>query len=120
MEGAFDTEKLTAAVIALVFAYRVVGSLPVLRWPFWGAIVAILCDLFDLLLFNVFVVYAGWPGFDGYQTFDKWADQVYLATFLVVAVRDFPRTARTIAAALSCVSCASRSGTESATIPAPA
>jgi hypothetical protein len=84
-------------VIAFVFAYRVAGSLPVLRWPFWGAILAILCDLFDLLLFNLFVAYAGWPGFDGYQTFDKWADQIYLATFLIVAVRDFPRAARNVA-----------------------
>jgi hypothetical protein len=87
-------------VVALVFAYRVVGSLPVLRWPFWGAVVAILCDLCDLLLFNLAMVYLGWPGFDGYQTFDKWADQVYLALFLVVALRRFPPTARWIAVAL--------------------
>ena len=87
-------------VIALVFAYRVAGSLPVLRWPFWGAVVAILCDLFDLLLFNVFVVYGGWSGFDGYQTFDKWADQVYLAAFLVVALRDFAPGPRLVAVAL--------------------
>jgi hypothetical protein len=87
-------------VVALVLAYRVAGSLPVLRWPFWGALVAMACDLFDLLLFNLFAVYAGWPGFDGYQTFDKWADQVYLATFLIVAVRDFRPTARRIALAL--------------------
>ena len=104
-------------VIALVFAYRVVGSLPVLRWPFWGAIVAILCDLFDLLLFNVFVVYAGWPGFDGYQTFDKWADQVYLATFLVVAVRDFPRTARTIAIVLFAFRLVGFAGFEAGVLP---
>jgi hypothetical protein len=87
-------------VVAFVFAFRVAGSLPVLRWPFWGAIVAILCDLLDLLLFNLFTVHGGWPGFAGYQAFDKWADQVYLATFLVVAVRDFPRTARQVAIAL--------------------
>jgi hypothetical protein len=87
-------------VIAFVFAYRVVGSLPVLRWPFWGGVVAVVCDLFDLLLFNLFVVYAGWTGFDGYQTFDKWADQVYLAAFLVVALRDFRGAARIVAVAL--------------------
>jgi hypothetical protein len=87
-------------VVALVFAYRMVGSLPVLRWPFWGAVLAILVDLFDLLLFNLATVVFGWPGFDGYQTFDKWADQVYLAAFLIVAMRDFPRTARVVAGGL--------------------
>ncbi len=87
-------------VVALVLAYRIAGSLPVLRWPFWGALIAILCDLFDLLLFNLFTVYAGWPGFDGYQTFDKWADQVYLGAFLIVALREFPRVAKIVSAAL--------------------
>jgi len=87
-------------VVAFVGLYRVVGSLFVLRWPFWGAIVAVLCDLCDLLVFNLFVVYAGWNGFAGYQTFDKWADQVYLATFLVVALRDFAPLPRRIAVAL--------------------
>jgi hypothetical protein len=87
-------------VIAFVGLYRVVGSLFVLRWPFWGAIAAVLCDLCDLLLFNLFVVYAGWPGFGGYQVFDKWADQVYLAAFLVVALRDFAPATKRIAVAL--------------------
>ena len=104
-------------VIALVFAYRVAGSLPVLRWPFWGAVVAILCDLFDLLLFNVFVVYGGWSGFDGYQTFDKWADQVYLAAFLIVAVRDFPRAARLVAVALYAFRLVGFAGFEAGLLP---
>jgi hypothetical protein len=87
-------------VIAFVGLYRVVGSLPVLRWPFWGAVLAILVDLCDLLLFNLFAVCGGWTGFAGYQAFDKWADQVYLAAFLVVAVRDFRPRERRIAVAL--------------------
>ena len=87
-------------VVAFVGLYRVVGSLFVLRWPFWGALVAVVCDLCDLLLFNLFVVYGGWSGFAGYQVFDKWADQVYLAAFLVVALRDFPSLAKRIAVAL--------------------
>ena len=87
-------------VIAFVGLYRVVGSLFVLRWPFWGAIGAVACDLFDLLLFNLFVVFGGWGGFAGYQTFDKWADQVYLAAFLIVALRDFAPLPRRIAVAL--------------------
>lgn len=87
-------------VVALVGAYRVVGSLLVLRWPFWGGVVAVICDLFDLLLFDLAVRYAGWPGFGGYQSFDKWADQVYLGAFLVVALRQFAPGPRWIAAAL--------------------
>lgn len=87
-------------VIALVGLYRVAGSLLVLRWPFWGGIAAIVCDLFDLLLFNVAVAWFGWAGFDGYQAFDKWADQVYLAAFLFVAVRRFAPGPRAVAVAL--------------------
>jgi hypothetical protein len=87
-------------VVAFVGAYRVVGSLFVLRWPFWGGIAAVVCDLFDLLLFNLFATFGGWPGFDGYQAFDKWADQVYLAAFLVVALRDFEPGPRLVAVAL--------------------
>ena len=87
-------------VVALVGLYRVVGSLFVLRWPFWGGLVAVVCDLGDLLLFNLFVVFGGWTGFAGYQTFDKWADQAYLAAFLIVALRDFAPLPKWIAVAL--------------------
>jgi hypothetical protein len=87
-------------VVAFVGLYRIAGSLLVLRWPFWGALVAVACDLCDLLLFNAFVVYWGWPGFSDYQAFDKWADQVYLAAFLFVAVRDFAPLAKRIAVGL--------------------
>ncbi len=87
-------------VVAFVVLYRIAGSLFVLRWPFWGALAAVVCDLFDLLLFNLFVVHAGWPGFAGYQAFDKWVDQVYLAAFLLVALRGFAPLARRIAVGL--------------------
>ena len=87
-------------VVAFVGLYRVVGSLLVLRWPFWGAVLAVVCDLCDLLLFNVFVVHGEWSGFADYQAFDKWLDQVYLAAFLVVALRDFAPWPRWIAVAL--------------------
>lgn len=87
-------------VVAFVALYRIGASLFVLRWPFWGALVAAVGDLFDLLLFNLFVVHAGWPGFAGYQAFDKWVDQVYLAAFLFVALRDFAPLARRIAVGL--------------------
>lgn len=67
-------------VIAVV---RIAGSLPVLRWPFWGAVIAILFDLSDLFMMNL--LHLG--GVRGYQSFDKWLDQVYMAAFLVVALR---------------------------------
>ena len=73
--------------------YRVLGSLPVLRWPFAGALVAMLADLCDLFLMD-------WlGGIRNYQALDKWCDQVYLAAFLVVALR-WPKPQRTIAASL--------------------
>jgi hypothetical protein len=87
-------------IVALVGLYRVAGSLLVLRWPFWGGIAAVACDLFDLLLFDIAVRYGGWAGFSGYQAFDKWADQVYLGAFLLVALRTFPRGPRLVAAGL--------------------
>jgi hypothetical protein len=87
-------------VVAFVGLYRIAGSLLVLRWPFWGGVAAVVCDLLDLLLFDLFRTYGGWPGFGGYQAFDKWADQVYLAAFLVIAVQDFPVGARRVAGAL--------------------
>ena len=104
-------------VVAFVGLYRVVGSLFVLRWPFWGAIVAVLVDLFDLLLFNLFVAYGGWPGFTGYQAFDKWADQVYVAAFLVVAVRDFAPSAKRIAVVLYLFRLVGFAGFESGVLP---
>ena len=87
-------------VVAFVGLYRIVGSLFVLRWPFWGAILAVVCDLCDLLLFDLFATYGGWAWSIDYQSLDKWADQVYLAAFLVVALRDFAPLPRRIAAAL--------------------
>jgi hypothetical protein len=54
----------------------------------------------DLLLFNLFVVHAGRGGLADYQAFDEWADQAYLAAFLIVALRDFAPLARGIAVGL--------------------
>ncbi|MDA1297941.1 MAG: hypothetical protein O3B04_08095 [Chloroflexi bacterium] len=67
-------------VIGLI---RVAGSLPVLRWAFAGALIAILVDFSDLF-------WQGWldlGGLGDYQSFDKLLDLVYMATFLVVALR---------------------------------
>jgi hypothetical protein len=67
-------------IIAVV---RIAGSLPVLRWPFYGAILAILVDQSDLFMMNLIDL----GGVDDYQTFDKYLDQVYLLCFLIVALR---------------------------------
>jgi hypothetical protein len=69
--------------VLVIGAVRVVGSLPVLRWPLAGGLLAILVDLSDLLLRDVLDL----GGIPDYQSFDKWADQVYLACFLIVALR---------------------------------
>ena len=89
-------------VILGVGLFRAAGSLLVLRWPFWGGVAAVACDLLDLLLFDLAIRagWPGWPGVDGYQAFDKWLDQVYLAAFLYVAVRDFEPGPRAVAALL--------------------
>lgn len=67
----------------IIACARVAGSLPVLRWPFYGAILAILVDQSDLFMMNL--IHLG--GVTDYQTFDKYLDQVYLACFLAVALR---------------------------------
>lgn len=69
--------------LVIVSAFRVASSLPVLRWPLAGALIAIAADLADLPLINLLDI-----GFmDHYQEWDKYIDQVYMATFLVVALR---------------------------------
>jgi hypothetical protein len=85
---------LTAAFVA-IGVVRVLGSLPVLRWPFAGGVLAILVDLVDLVLLDWLDPLA----FDRYQAFDKYLDQVYMAAFLVVALR-WRGTERTVAIAL--------------------
>lgn len=81
--------------ILVIAAIRIAASLPVLRWPLAGAILAITADLGDLLLRDVLDL----GGVGDYQAFDKWLDQVYLAAFLVVALR-WHGPARTIAMVL--------------------
>ena len=83
------TEEIIIAVV------RVVGSLPVLIFPFPGAILAMLVDLSDLFLMNLLDE----GGVTDYQEFDKWLDQVYMFTFLIVALR-WQGTPRNIAVGL--------------------
>ena len=67
----------------IIAAVRVLGALPVLRWPLAGAIIAMLVDLSDLFMMNL--IHLG--GVQHYQAFDKDLDQVYMLTFLAVALR---------------------------------
>ncbi len=67
----------------IIAAVRVLGSLPVLRWPLAGAIIAMLVDLSDLFMMDL--IHLG--GVKDYQAFDKDLDQVYMLTFLAVALR---------------------------------
>lgn len=69
--------------VLVIGAIRILGSLPVLRWPLAGGILAVVVDLSDLLLRDVLDL----GGIPDYQAFDKWVDQVYLGAFLMVAVR---------------------------------
>ena len=69
--------------ILIIGTIRILGSLPVLRWAFVGAIIAILVDASDVLLMNLIDL----GGLGGYHEFDKWADQAYAVTFLLVALR---------------------------------
>src|SRR5205823_528380 len=73
--------------------FRLAGSLPVLRWAFVGAIIAMLTDLCDLFLMDFL------DGIGNYQALDKWCDQAYLAAFMVVALR-WPQPQKGIAAGL--------------------
>ena len=60
--------------VVVIAAIRIAGSLPVLRWPLLGGLLAILVDLSDLLLRDVLDL----GGVPDYQGLDKWLDQVYL------------------------------------------
>ncbi len=81
--------------VIVIAAIRILGSLPVLRWPLLGGLLAIAIDLGDLLLMGLLDL----GGVPDYQSLDKWLDQVYLALFLIVALR-WSEPARSIAVGL--------------------
>jgi hypothetical protein len=83
------------SALVIVVLVRVLASLPVLRWPLAGGLLALVADLLDLLALGLL----GWAGVSDYQALDKWLDQVYLATFLIVALR-WSGPERSIAVAL--------------------
>jgi hypothetical protein len=67
----------------IVVAVRAIGALPVLRWAFMGAIIAIVVDLSDLFIISN--VYLG--GVRNYQNLDKALDLIYMLTFFVVVLK---------------------------------
>jgi len=79
----------------IIAAVRIASALPVLRWPLAGALIAIFVDLSDLFLRDWIQL----GGVKDYQSFDKWLDQAYMLTFLIVALRWEP-VPRNIAVAL--------------------
>jgi hypothetical protein len=81
--------------VLVIAVLRIAGSLPVLRWPLAGGLLAILIDLSDLLLRDTLDL----GGVPDYQSLDKWLDQVYMACFLAVALR-WNGIERTLAIAL--------------------
>lgn len=79
----------------LIAVVRLLGSLPVLRWPFYGALLALAIDQSDLFMMNILTL----GGVSEYQVFDKYLDQAYMLTFLAVALR-WAGPARTVSIAL--------------------
>ncbi len=79
----------------IIAAARIAGALPVLRWAFAGAIVAIAVDLSDLFMMNLLDL----GGVRNYQALDKWLDLAYMGTFLWASLR-WSGPSRTIAAGL--------------------
>ena len=69
--------------VLVIAAVRILGALPILRWPLAGALLAIGLDLADLVLRDTLDL----GGIADYQSLDKWLDQAYLALFLIVALR---------------------------------
>ena len=67
----------------IIAAIRVAGSLPVLRWAFAGALIAVAVDFSDLFLKNLIDL----GGTNNYQEFDKYLDLFYMAAFAIVAWR---------------------------------
>jgi hypothetical protein len=80
----------------LIAAVRLLSALPVLRWPFYGALFAIAVDQSDLFIMNLVDL----GGVTDYQTFDKYLDQAYLVAFLAVALTRWRGYERSVSAGL--------------------
>ena len=67
----------------IVITVRLLGSTPVLYFPFFGSIFAILVDLSDLFIIGNLDL----GGVRNYQKLDKILDISYMFTFLIISLR---------------------------------
>ena len=67
----------------VVIIVRISGSLPVIYFPFFGSLFAILVDLSDLFIIGNLDL----GGVRNYQRLDKLLDLSYMLTFLLVSLR---------------------------------
>ena len=67
----------------IVITVRLLGSIPVLYFPFFGSIFAILVDLSDLFIIGNLDL----GGVRNYQKLDKILDISYMFTFLIISLR---------------------------------
>jgi len=67
----------------IVIIVRISGSLPVIYFPFFGSLFAILVDLSDLFIIGNLDL----GGVRNYQRLDKFLDLSYMLTFLLVSLR---------------------------------
>ena len=67
----------------IVITVRLLGSIPVLYFPFFGSIFAILVDLSDLFIIENLDL----GGVRNYQKLDKILDISYMFTFLIISLR---------------------------------
>ena len=67
----------------IVIIVRISGSLPVIYFPFFGSLFAILVDLSDLFIIGNLDL----GGVRNYQRLDKLLDLSYMITFLLVSLR---------------------------------
>lgn len=79
--------------IAAFALFRVLCSLPALRWPFGGGLFVLVADFADLFLMNAI------GGIEDYQRLDKLVDLAYMLVFLRVAL-GWARLERNVAVAL--------------------
>ena len=66
----------------IVITVRLLGSIPVLYFPFFGSIFAILVDLSDLFIIGNLDL----GGVRNYQKLDKILDISYMFTFLILSL----------------------------------
>ena len=79
----FNLEEL------IVILIRIIGSFPVIFFPFIGSLFAIIVDLSDLFLIN----YIDLGGVQNYQNLDKFLDLYYMFAFFFVSLKSFGFTA---------------------------